>query len=110
MLGLARIVRGGLLERGAGVVGRSNRRNGTAGEQVARLLVDGGPGRVDTRIRNRDLPSQQVITRDNVPAKRSKGLEAFGIEPTALGSVASEWLGRFRQGGRWSANAVDQAA
>lgn len=52
----------------------------------------------------------KMLQRDNVPAKRSKGLEAFGIEPTALGSVASEWLGRFRQGGRWSANAVDQAA
>ena len=52
----------------------------------------------------------KMLQTDNVPAKRSKGLEAFGIEPTALGSVAPEWLGRFRQGGRWSANAVDQAA
>ena len=52
----------------------------------------------------------KMLQRDNVPAKRSKGLEAFGIEPTALGAVAPDWLGRFRQGGRWSANAVDQAA
>ena len=52
----------------------------------------------------------KMLQSDNLPAKRSKGLEAFGIEPTALGSVAPEWLGRFRQGGRWSANPVDQAA
>lgn len=52
----------------------------------------------------------KMLQRDNLPAKRSKGLEAFGIEPTALGSVAPQWLSRFRTGGRWSALAVDQAA
>jgi len=52
----------------------------------------------------------KMLQRDNLPAKRSKGLEAFGIEPTALGSVAPEWLGRFRTGGRWAARAVQQAA
>jgi len=52
----------------------------------------------------------KMLQRDNVPARRSKGLAEFDIEPTALGSVAPEWLGRFRAGGRWSANAVDQAA
>ena len=52
----------------------------------------------------------KMLQRDNLPAKKSKGLEAFGIEPTALGSVAPLWLSRFRVGGRWSARAIDQAA
>ena len=52
----------------------------------------------------------KMLQRDNLPAKRSQGLEAFGIEPTALEAVAPEWLSRFRQGGRWGARAVDQAA
>jgi len=52
----------------------------------------------------------KMLQRDNVPAKKSSGLEAFGIEPTALGAVAPEWLGRFRTGGRWAARPADQAA
>ena len=28
---------------------------------------------------------------------------AFGIQPTPLGAVAGEWLGRFREGGRFAA-------
>ncbi len=52
----------------------------------------------------------KMLQRDNLPAKKSTGLEAFGIEPTALGSLAPEWLGRFRTGGRWAARAVEQAA
>jgi NADH dehydrogenase len=51
-----------------------------------------------------------MLQRDNVPAKGSKGLEAFGVEPTALESVAPEWLQRFRVGGRWAARGVEQAA
>ena len=52
----------------------------------------------------------KMLQRDNLPAKKSKGLDAFGIEPTALESVAPEWLGRFRTGGRWSARSAKQAA
>lgn len=52
----------------------------------------------------------KMLQTDNLPARESQGLEAFGIVPTALGSVAPEWLQRFRQGGRWSARAVNQAA
>lgn len=52
----------------------------------------------------------KMLQRDNLPAKKSVGLEAFGIEPTALGAVASGWLGRFRRGGRWTARAVQQVA
>ena len=47
----------------------------------------------------------KMLQRDNVPAKKAKGLDAFGIEPTALEAVAPEWLQRFRPGGRWSAGA-----
>jgi NADH dehydrogenase len=52
----------------------------------------------------------KMLQRDNLPAKKSKGLEAFVIEPTALASVAPAWLGRFREGGRFAARAVQQAA
>lgn len=52
----------------------------------------------------------KMLQRDNLPARKSKGLEAFAIEPTALGAVAPEWLARFRTGGRWATPAVDQAA
>jgi NADH dehydrogenase len=52
----------------------------------------------------------KMLQHDNVPAKRSKGLEAFGIEPTALEAVAPGWLSRFRSGGRWAARAAQQAA
>ena len=52
----------------------------------------------------------KMLQQDNLPAKRSKGLEAFGIEPAALEAVAPEWLTRFRPGGRWAAPALDQAA
>lgn len=52
----------------------------------------------------------KMLQSDNVPAKKSKGLEAFGIEPASLRSVAPLWLSRFRVGGRWSAKAIDQAA
>jgi NADH dehydrogenase len=52
----------------------------------------------------------KMLQRDNVPARKSAGLEAFGIEPTALGAVAPDWLGRFRQGGRWAARAAAQVA
>ncbi len=52
----------------------------------------------------------KMLQRDNLPAKKSVGLETFGIEPTALGAVAPGWLGRFRQGGRWAARAAAQIA
>lgn len=46
-----------------------------------------------------------MLQRDNVAAADSKGLEAFGIAPTAL-AVASEWLGRFMKGGRFARRAT----
>jgi NADH dehydrogenase len=52
----------------------------------------------------------KMLQRDNLPARKSKGLEAFGIEPMALGAVAPEWLQRFRTGGRWAARTARQAA
>lgn len=50
----------------------------------------------------------KMLQTDNLPSSNSKGLEAFGIEPTALGSVAPQWLVRFRPGGRWAARAIQQ--
>jgi uncharacterized protein YbjT (DUF2867 family) len=52
----------------------------------------------------------KMLQIDNVPAKRSKGLKAFGITPTALASVAPQWLGRFQAGGRFASRSKDQAA
>jgi NADH dehydrogenase len=52
----------------------------------------------------------KMLQRDNLPGRKAKGLEEFGIEPTALGAVAPQWLGRFREGGRFAARAVQQAA
>ena len=43
-----------------------------------------------------------MLQRDNVPAKGSAGLEAFGIEPTPLAAVGQEWLGRFHPGGKFA--------
>ena len=44
-----------------------------------------------------------MLQRDNVAAKRTTGLYAFGITPTPLAAVAEEWLARFRRGGRFAA-------
>ena len=52
----------------------------------------------------------KMLQSDNLPGKASKGLEAFGIEPSALGSVAPQWLQRFRAGGRWGGQSVKQPA
>jgi len=52
----------------------------------------------------------KMLQSDNLPAGRSKGLAAFGIQPTALGAIAPEWLGRFRQGGRFAGQSADLAA
>jgi NADH dehydrogenase len=43
-----------------------------------------------------------MLQRDNVPSGAHSGLEAFGITPTPLCAVGYEWLGRFRQGGRFT--------
>ena len=44
-----------------------------------------------------------MLQKDNVCAKKAKGLEAFGITPTPLAAVAPDWLARFRHGGRFAA-------
>jgi NADH dehydrogenase len=47
-----------------------------------------------------------MLQRDNVPSKGAPGLEAFGIAPTPLAAVAYEWLGRFRNGGRFTGSRI----
>ena len=44
-----------------------------------------------------------LLQRDNVAARGSIGLEAFGITPTPMAAVAPDWLARFRHGGRFAA-------
>lgn len=43
-----------------------------------------------------------MLQRDNIRAKGSAGLEAFGIEPTPLAAVGHEWLARFHRGGKFA--------
>lgn len=51
-----------------------------------------------------------MLQHDNVPAKGTPGLEAFGIKPTPLGAVAHEWLGRFNKGGRFAGRRINLTA
>ncbi|RDE05958.1 complex I NDUFA9 subunit family protein [Sphingomonas aracearum] len=47
----------------------------------------------------------KMLQTDNVVAPGADGLEALGVEPTPLASVAPNWLVRFRREGRFSAHA-----
>ena len=60
------------------------------------------------RARRSPATSGRCCRPTTCPATRSKGLEAFGIQPTPLGAVAPEWLGRYRQGGRFAMRPADQ--
>jgi len=50
-----------------------------------------------------------MLQSDNVPTKGMPGLEAFGIKPTPLAAVGSEWLGRFR-GNRFAGRRINATA
>lgn len=50
-----------------------------------------------------------MLQRDNVASGDVPGLKAFGIEPTPLGAVAYEWLGRFR-GNRFAGRRIHLTA
>ena len=50
-----------------------------------------------------------MLQRDNVPTKGMPGLEAFGIKPTPLAAVGSEWLDRFR-GNRFAGRRINLTA
>lgn len=49
-----------------------------------------------------------MLQQDNVAS--GDGLAAFGIEPSSLGAVGGEWLGRFREGGRFAAQPTQLAS
>ena len=51
-----------------------------------------------------------MLQNDNVAAPKSAGLDAFAITPTPLAAVAPEWLGRFREGGRFAARRESSVA
>jgi NADH dehydrogenase len=51
-----------------------------------------------------------MLQRDNVPAKGSPGLEAFGIEPTPIAAVGLEWLRRFHPGGKFAGRRINLTA
>jgi uncharacterized protein YbjT (DUF2867 family) len=43
-----------------------------------------------------------MLQHDNVSTGDLPGFKAFGISPTPIGSVARNWLGRYRKGGRFA--------
>lgn len=47
-----------------------------------------------------------MLQKDNVASGDLPGFKSFGITPTPLGSVAPEWLGRYRKGGRFAPRAA----
>lgn len=47
---------------------------------------------------------------DNVVGPKAGGLTAFGIDPAPLSAVAPEWLGRFRDGGRFARRSTPLSA
>jgi hypothetical protein len=47
-----------------------------------------------------------MLQRYIVPSGKHSGLEAFGIEATPLAAVGYEWLGRYRQGGRFTGSRI----
>ncbi|MES2904333.1 MAG: NAD(P)H-binding protein [Pseudomonadota bacterium] len=47
---------------------------------------------------------------DNVVSTDAKGLADYGIDPVPLAAAAPEWLGRFREGGRFAAQAAPRSA
>lgn len=47
-----------------------------------------------------------MLQQDNVPSSSLPGLEAFGINPTPLSAVASEWLGRFSSVGKFASRRI----
>jgi len=47
-----------------------------------------------------------MLQRDNVPSGKLPGFKEFGINPTPLGAVAPEWLGRYKKGGRFAPSAA----
>ncbi len=51
-----------------------------------------------------------MLQKDNVASGELPGFKAFGITPTPLGSVAPEWLNRFRKGGRFASRRDYQSA
>lgn len=51
-----------------------------------------------------------MLQQDNVASGEHPGLEAFGIEPTPLGAVGYEWLGRFHKGGRFAGRRINLTA
>ena len=48
-----------------------------------------------------------MLQRGSVPSGGKPGLEAFGIEPTPLATVAPEWLARFRPGGKFGGRKIN---
>ena len=47
-----------------------------------------------------------MLQKDNVASGKAPGFKQFGIAPASLASVAPEWLGRYRKGGRFAPRAA----
>ena len=51
-----------------------------------------------------------MLQTDNIASGKLPGFKDFGIVPAPMTSVAPEWLGRYRKGGRFAANRQYQSA
>lgn len=51
-----------------------------------------------------------MLQHDNIATPGAHGLADFGIAPTPLAAVGPEWLGRFRQGGRFASRRTNLTA
>jgi NADH dehydrogenase len=51
-----------------------------------------------------------MLQRDNVPSGDHPGITAFGIEPSPLGAVGPDWLGRFHRGGKFAGRRINLTA
>ena len=48
-----------------------------------------------------------MLQQDNVPSGKQPGFEGFGINPTPLGAVGLEWLGRYHPGGKFAGRRIN---
>jgi NADH dehydrogenase len=51
-----------------------------------------------------------MLQQGSVPSGDLPGLDAFGIEPTPLGAVGYEWLGRYHKGGKFAGRRIHLTA
>jgi NADH dehydrogenase len=82
------------------------------GRDPSFLQVPGAAAAILARLPGAPITRDQLamLSRDNVVDAGTAGLEAFGVTPTPLATVAPQWLVRFRKAGRFANRVEDRAA